>query len=78
MAALIWVLPFILSMLLGISVVSYLTVSPLQMSFYLFITTVVMSALVWVLASLFRGKNLLLAVSLSLLFFSAGYALRTQ
>ena len=78
MAALIWVLPIILSMLLGISLVSYLTVSPLQMSFYLFITTVVMSALVWVLASLFLGKKLLLTISLSLLFFSAGYALRTH
>jgi len=78
MAALIWVLPIILSTLLGISLVSYLTVSPLQMSFYIFIATVAMSALVWVLASLFRGKKLLLAVSLSLLFFSAGYGLRTQ
>jgi len=44
----------------------------------MFIATVAMLTLVWVLASLFRGKNLLLAVSLSLLFFSAGYALRTQ
>jgi len=58
--------------------VSYLTVSPLQMSFYMFIATLAMSALVWVLASLFRGEELLLAVCLSLLFFSAGYGLRTQ
>ena len=56
----------------------YLTVHPLQMSFYIFIATVAMSALVWVLASLFRGKKRLLAVGLSLLFFSAGYGLRTQ
>jgi len=48
------------------------------MSFYMFIATLAMSALVWVLASLFRGEELLLAVCLSLLFFSAGYGLRTQ
>ena len=78
MAALIWVLPIVLSTLLGISLVGYLTVHPLQMSFYIFIATVAMSALVWVLASLFRGKKRLLAVGLSLLFFSAGYGLRTQ
>ncbi len=78
MTALIWVLLIVLSTLLGISLVSYLTVSPLQMSFYMFIATLAMSALVWVLASLFRGEELLLAVCLSLLFFSAGYGLRTQ
>jgi sirohydrochlorin ferrochelatase len=78
MAAFIWVLPIALSTLLGISLVSYLTVHPLQMGFYVFIATVAMSALVWVLASLFQGRNLLLAVGLSLLFFSAGYGLRTR
>jgi hypothetical protein len=78
MAALIWVLPIVLSTLLGISLVSYLTVSPLQMSFYMFIATVAISALEWLLASLFRGEKLLLALSLSLLFSSAGYGLRTQ
>jgi sirohydrochlorin ferrochelatase len=78
MAALIWVLPIVLSTLLGISLVGYLTVHPLQMSFYIFIATLAMSALVWVLASLFRGKRLLLAIGLSLLFFSAGYGLKTQ
>ena len=59
MAALIWVLPIVLSTLLGISLVNYLTVSPLQMSFYIFIATMAMSALVWVLASLFQGANAL-------------------
>ena len=78
MAAFIWVLPIVLSTLLGISLVSYLTVHPLQMSFYIFIATVAVSALVWVLASLFQGRNQLLAVGLSLLFLSAGYGLRTR
>jgi len=78
MPALIWLLPIIISTLLGISLVSYLTVHPLQMSIYLFIATVALLALIGVLASRFRGKKLLLAVGLSLLFVSAGYGLRTQ
>jgi len=78
MSALTWVIPILLSFLLGRSFVNYLTVHPLQMSFYLFITTLAMSALVWVLAGLFPEKNLLLATGLSLLFFSVSYGLRTR
>ena len=73
-----WLLIAILSLLLGILVVKYLTVHPLEMSAYLFATSLVFFVLVVVLAVAFRWKPLLIAVPLCVLLFLAGYVAMTR
>jgi protoheme ferro-lyase len=67
-----------LSLLLGILIVLYLTTHPLQMSIYLLAASFVFFALVAVLALWFRGRSLLLAIPLSLVFLLAGYIVMTR
>ena len=73
-----WLLVVVLSLLLGALVVQYLTVHPLQMSWYLLAACVVFFALVAVLAVWLRGKPLLIAIPLALVLFFAGYVFTTR
>ncbi|MGD8903942.1 MAG: hypothetical protein PVI67_10290, partial [Anaerolineae bacterium] len=73
-----WLLVVVLSSLLGALVVQYLTVHPLQMSWYLLAASTVFFALVATLAVLLRGRPLLIAVPLALVLFFAGYVFMTR
>ena len=73
MKHLTWLLPVGLSFSLGVLLVIFLTTHPLRMSAYLLAASFVFFALVVVLALGFRGKLLLVAISLSLVLFLAGY-----
>ena len=73
-----WLLVVVLSLLLGALVVQYLTVHPLQMSWYLLAACIVFFALVAVLAVWLRGKPLLIAIPLALVLFFAGYVFTTR
>lgn len=68
-----FILLVILSLLLGVLLVQYLTVHPLQMSLYLIATSLVLFVLIVVLAMGFRNKQLWIGIALSLLFFAIGY-----
>ena len=78
MKSLEWVLPTGLSLLLGVLYVNFLTVHPLKMSRYLFAGSLVLFSLPLVLAVGFKGKPLLIAIPLSLVFFLAGYITMTR
>ncbi len=73
-----WLLLAVLSLLLGVLLVNYLTVHPLEMSGYLFATSLVFFVLVVVLAMAFRWKPLLIAIPLCVLLFLAGYVAMTR
>ena len=73
-----WLLVVVLSLLLGALVVQYLTVHPLQMSWYLLAASTVFFALVATLAVWLRGRPLLIAVPLALVLFFAGYIFMTR
>ena len=73
-----WLLLAVLSLLLGVLLVKYLTVHPLKMSGYLFATSLVFFVLVVVLAMAFRWKPLLIAIPLCVLLFLAGYVAMTR
>ena len=73
-----WLLVVVLSLLLGALVVQYLTVHPLQMSWYLLAACIVFFALVVTLAVWLRGKPLLIAIPLALVLFFAGYVFTTR
>ncbi|MFC1922965.1 sirohydrochlorin chelatase [Chloroflexota bacterium] len=72
-----WLIISILGLLVGIFLIIYLTVSPIQMSFYLLITLLAIFLLV-ALLSRFRGRYLILAGILSFLSFGIGYYLMTS
>lgn len=67
-----------LSLVLGVLVVQFLTVHPIEMSWYLLSACIVLFALVVVLAVGFRGKALLIAIPLALVLFLAGYVVMTR
>ncbi len=73
-----WLLPVGLSFALGVLLVVFLTTHPLQMSGYLAATLLVLFSLLVVLALGFKGRLLLAAIPLSLVFFFAGYVVMTQ
>ena len=73
-----WSILVILPFLLGVLLVKYLTVHPLEMSRYLLATSLVSFVLVAVLAVAFRWKPLLIAIPLCFLLFLAGYAAMTR
>ena len=73
-----WIEVIILGGLLGVLFVQYLSVHPLQMSFYLFATCVVLFGLILLLAFAFKRQKLLIAIALSLVFFIAGNLTMTR
>jgi sirohydrochlorin ferrochelatase len=73
-----WLLLIVFSSALGVLLVRFLTAHPLQMSRYLIAFCATVFLLLVILALLFRGRLLLMAVPLSLLSFFAGYIVMTQ
>jgi protoheme ferro-lyase len=73
-----WVGVVILSFLMGILFVQYLSVHPLQMSLYLAGTFIVLVGLVLLLVFGFKRLSLFLAIGLSLVLFIAGHLTMTK
>jgi hypothetical protein len=73
-----WLAVVLLAGALGMLFVQYLSVHPLQMSFYLFATSVALFGLLVVLKVGFKGTSLLLAVLLSVVVFIAGHLTMTK
>ena len=78
MKALWWLAIVVLAGLLGVLFVQYLSVHPLQMSFYLFATCVVLFVLIVILKIGFQRTSLLIAVLLSLGAFIVGHLSMTK
>jgi protoheme ferro-lyase len=72
-----WLLVAVLCLLLGIALVRFLTVHPLQMSLYLFFTCLFLFVTIALLGLSFRGKELWGALALAITLFVAGYSLMT-
>jgi protoheme ferro-lyase len=73
MNLLTWFAIAVLSLVLGVLTVQYLTVHPSRMSGYLAAACTVLFGLIVVLAAGSRGQTLLLAIPLVLVLFAAGY-----
>jgi sirohydrochlorin ferrochelatase len=74
-----WASLVILAALLGFLVIEYMTVHPLRMSLFLFLTMLVAFVLILLLATVFAAqKTLLLALFVSLVVFSTSYILKTK
>lgn len=73
-----WLGLILLSLLLGVFLVQYLTIHPLNMSLFLFLTLLVFFAMIILIAKGFKGKQLPIAIILSILLFVSGYAVMTQ
>jgi protoheme ferro-lyase len=73
-----WLLPAGLSIVFGVLYVNYLVVHPLRMSRYLLAASLAFFSLLVVLAWGFRGRQLLIAVPLSLALALVGYAAMTR
>ena len=73
-----WFVVGILAVLLGVLFVQYLSVHPLQMSFYLFSTCVVLFILILVVKAGFQGTSRLIASLLTLGAFIAGHLAMTR
>ncbi len=78
MRYLIYFIPIGLSSLLGVLLVQYFTVHPLTMSLYLAAACLVLFLLAVVLAMGFKGRQLLIGIAFSLLFFAIGYVSMTK
>jgi protoheme ferro-lyase len=78
MSVLLWLVPIALSFVCGIFLVNYLTVHPLEMSVQLLLAITALFGVIAVLAWKFRGKQLAVALILSLIAFSIGYSLRAN
>jgi protoheme ferro-lyase len=72
-----WLVLAVLSLLVGIFLVLYLSVHPLQMSLYLFLACLALFSLMVVVAVGFKGRQLLIAVPLSLVLIVAGWLTMT-
>lgn len=73
-----WLVLVVLSILLGVLLVQYMTIHPLQMSLFLLITLVTLFVLIVVIIKGFKGKQLPIAILLSVVLFVAGYAAMTN
>ena len=73
-----WIILMAISFLIGFLLVSYLTVHPLKMSRYLFLTSLFLFILLVVLSKAFLGRKLIVAIPLCLVFFLVGYYFETH
>ncbi|MDW7657131.1 MAG: hypothetical protein SCM11_08145 [Bacillota bacterium] len=73
-----WPVIVVVSFLLGLLFVQYLSVHPLQMSLYLVATCVVLFGLILLLVFGFKRLSLFLAIGLSLVLFIAGHLMMTS
>ncbi len=78
MEALLWLVVVVFSGLLGVLFVQYLSVHPLQMSFYLIATCVVLFTLIVILKVGFQRTSLLIALLTSLGAFVVGHLSMTK
>ena len=78
MQLLIWLVIVVISYLLGILFVQFLSVHPLQMGLYLVATCVVLFGLILVLVFGFKRLSLFIAIGLSLVLFIAGHLTMTR
>lgn len=78
MAVLAWLLLVALSLGLGAAVVKYLTVHPLQMSRYLFLSSLLLFLTIAVLVTQFSWPLILLALGVAAIAFLVGYAFMTR
>ena len=67
------ILTSLLSILLGVSYVRFLTVHPLRIGLYAFLSTLFLVSLIGTIGMAFEGWGIALASGLSLLMFFAGY-----
>jgi sirohydrochlorin ferrochelatase len=72
-----WVAIVVLSFLLGVLLVNYLSVHPLQMSLYLFLSCLALFLLLVLLVVSFRGRQRLIAVPLFIVMLLAGWLAMT-
>ncbi len=72
-----WLVLIVLSVLLGVLLVQYMTIHPLQMSLFLVLTLTALFALIILIAKGFQGKQLPIAIILSVALFISGYAVMT-
>ena len=68
----------VLASALGVLFVQYLSVHPLQMSFYLAATCFVLVGLIWLIAAGFEKKAILVAIVLAVIFYLAGHLSMTK
>jgi len=73
-----WTVVLIVSILLGISYVRYLTVHPVRMGWYMFFSTLFLATLVAVIATQFDGWMIALAAGIAVVAFLAGYVWMTK
>jgi protoheme ferro-lyase len=73
-----WLVLMVLSVLLGVLLVQYMTIHPLQMGLVLFLTLVILFVVIVLVAKGFKGKQLPIAIILSIVLFVSGYAVMTQ
>ena len=73
-----WFTLIVLSIVLGVFLVQYMTIHPLQMSLFLVLTLTALFALIILIAKGFQGKQLPIAIILSVVLFISGYAVMTQ
>ncbi|MFC2065281.1 hypothetical protein ACFLXB_09330 [Chloroflexota bacterium] len=73
-----WPVLIVLASALGVLFVQYLSVHPLQMSFYLAATCFVLVGLIWLIAAGFEKKAILAAIVLAVIFYLAGHLSMTK
>lgn len=74
-----WALLILIGALLGWLLVEYMTVHPLQMGLFLFLTTLTAVVLIFVVARFFKGKwTVPLAILVSLIAFTSSYLISTR
>jgi len=73
-----WLIVSVLSFLLGVCIVEYLTIHPLQMNWYLLLVCLFTFGLVLLLIMRFEHWERLIALCVSLLCVLAGYAFMTR
>jgi len=73
-----WLVVVVLASVLGVVLVQFMSVHPLQMSLYEFATCLVLGLLIWVIAAGFKKKALWAAILISLVFFLIGYLSMTK
>jgi protoheme ferro-lyase len=78
MRLIMWLAIVFLASLLGVLFVQFLSVHPLQMSFYAFATALVLGLLIWLISAGFKKSSLWIAIILSFFLFIAGHLAMTK
>lgn len=73
-----WISVVVLSIVMGVAYVRFLTAHPLRMGLYMFFSTIFLTTIGVLIASQFSGWQILLAVGVSLIGFVAGFGWMTK